>query len=111
MVYYFTLRLYNRIHSNYRHDGQPITRQVSPIRSFYKKSITDGDISKVLPRVFKAPMLNGLQPSTQKNDLNAKSKLQLFSKNIGRDQQLFNGVGLNAFGNVNNKSLDRNYMR
>lgn len=119
MVYYFTLRLYNRVNSIYRQDGLPMTRQVSPDHSFNKASMNDERYAKI----FRAPQIVSPPPKqpTQQlaklrldriTDPMAKSKLQVFEKagNGYRNQIINNAGGFNPFGAVSDKR-DRTFIR
>lgn len=93
MVYYFTLRLFNRIVSILQKD-QPPTRQVSPAKK--PKSNFNEKQNDFLP----------LKKST-----NSDSKLQTFGKNIiGYEPFAVHAKGLDAFKKINgHTSLGERY--
>lgn len=77
MVYYFTLRLYNRIISIRKQDGHSLTRQVTAELTNNKSNyttITNTNNNN-----------NAQRKLVQKFDLNTQqqSKLQMFGKNVG----------------------------
>lgn len=120
MVYYFTLRLYNRVNSIYRQDGLPLTRQVSPAHSFNKVSMYDERGAKI----FRAPQMVSPPPKQPTQQLTrirldritdpiGKSKLQVFEKanNNGYRNQIINNAGdFNPFGAIRAKG-DRSFIR
>lgn len=86
MVYYFTLRLFNRIVSIIQKD-QPPTRQVSPIKK-HKPTFNDKPSDFV-------PL---------KKPPNSDSKLQTFGKNIiGYEPFAVHAKGMDAFKKINSQ--------
>lgn len=121
MVYYFTLRLYNRVNSIYRQDGLPLTRQVSPAYSFNKASINDERGTKILraPQMLSTPPKQHTQHLARNRldritDPSGNSKLQVFekasNKNGYRNQIINNVGGFNPFGAIRDKG-DRSFIR
>lgn len=121
MVYYFTLRLYNRVNSIYRQDGLPLTRQVSPAHSFNKASMNDERGAKIIrsPHIVSPPPKQATQQLARLRldritDPIGRSKLQVFEKaghNNGYRNQIINNVGgFNPFGAISDKT-DRAFIR
>lgn len=95
MVYYFTLRLFNRIVAILQKDRPPTTRQVSPIKK--NKPNVDDKQEDAMP-LKKAKI--------------SDSKLQTFGKNvIGYEPFVVHEKGIDAFKKHNAYAVGRYYLK
>ena len=100
MIYYFTLRLYNRIMSIRKQDAASVTRQVTPADQ-------NNQNNNKMPTFHngnhhhhhhQTNQNNEKLKKTPKNEAIQKSKLQLFEKANGDHVNVNNGIVYNPFG-------------